>query len=83
MFFATTLQKEFAENANKSYHAYKVIVVLHIYNKILGIGLAGHPTNKKKFGPFQILSSIVLFLSKSPFVTRFARKAFKEQNEAP
>ena len=48
VFFAATLQNEFAENANKSYHAYKVIVGLHIYNKILGIGLAGHPTNKTK-----------------------------------
>ena len=25
------------KNANKSYHVYKVIVELHIYNKILGI----------------------------------------------
>ena len=48
VFFAATLQKDFAENANKSYHTYKVIVVLHIYNKILGIGLAGQPTNKNK-----------------------------------
>ena len=32
--------------AYKRYHVYKVIVVLHIYYKILGIGLAGHPTNK-------------------------------------
>ena len=37
MFFAT-VQKEFAGNANKRYHVYKVIVVLHVYNKILGIG---------------------------------------------
>ena len=28
---------ENAENATKSYHVYKVIVVLHFYNKFLGI----------------------------------------------
>ena len=44
MFFLT-VQKQFAENANKSY-VYKVIVVLHIYCKILGIRLVGHPANK-------------------------------------
>ena len=27
---------------------YKVIVVLHIYNKKFGIRLAGHPENKNK-----------------------------------
>ena len=43
-----TLGKQFAENANRIYHVYKAIVVLHIYNKILGIGLAGHFTNKNK-----------------------------------
>ena len=43
-----TLRKQFAENANKSYHVYKVIVVLHIYNKIHGIRLAGHPAIKNK-----------------------------------
>ena len=32
----------------KSYHVYKMIVVLHIYHKILGIRLAGHPANKNK-----------------------------------
>ena len=31
------LQGQFAENANKSYHVCKVIVVLHIYHKIFGI----------------------------------------------
>ena len=31
------LQEHFAENANESYHVCKVIVVLHIYHKILGI----------------------------------------------
>ena len=36
-FFATA--KKNAENAGKSYHFYKVIVVLHIYSKILGIRL--------------------------------------------
>ena len=29
------LQGQFAENANKSYYVCKVIVVLHIYHKIL------------------------------------------------
>ena len=43
--FFVTVQKQFAENANKSYHAYKVIVMLHIYSKILGIRLVGHPAN--------------------------------------
>ena len=47
MFFVT-LQKQLAENANKSFHVYTVIVVLHIYNKTLGIRLAGHPANKSK-----------------------------------
>ena len=32
-----TLRIQLAENANKCYHDYKVIVVLHIYNKSLGI----------------------------------------------
>ena len=32
-----TLRKKLAENANKSCHVYKVIVVLHIYNRSLGI----------------------------------------------
>ena len=31
------LRKQFAEKDNKSYHVYKVIVVLHIYNKSLVI----------------------------------------------
>ena len=43
-----TLRIQLAENANKSYHDYKVILVLHIYNKSLGIRLAGHPENKNK-----------------------------------
>ena len=30
-------KKQFAENANKSYHVCKVIVVLHIYHKMFGI----------------------------------------------
>ena len=47
MFFVTLL-KQLAENATKSYRVYKVIVVLHIYNKKLGNGLAGHPSNKNK-----------------------------------
>ena len=45
--FFVTLRIQLAENANKSYHDYEVIVVLHIYNKSLGIRLAGHPENKK------------------------------------
>ena len=53
------MRKQFAENANKSYHVYKVIVVLHFYSKILGIRVAGHPANKnKRFDPHQFLSSI-------------------------
>ena len=35
--FFVTLRKQLAESANKSYHVYKVIFVLHIYNKSLGI----------------------------------------------
>ena len=31
--------------------------MIYIYNKILGIRLAGYP-EKKKFDPYQILSSI-------------------------
>ena len=47
--FFVTLRKQLAENANKSYHVYKVTVVLHIYmyNKSLVIRIAGHPANKK------------------------------------
>ena len=50
-----TLRIQLGENANKSYHVYKVIheVVLH-YNKSLGIRLAGHNANKKKVGPYII-----------------------------
>ena len=47
-FFFVTLRIQLAKNANKNYHVYKVIVVLHIYNKILGIRLAGHPKNRNK-----------------------------------
>ena len=45
-----TLRKQLAENAYKSYHVYKVIVVLHNFlnNKSLVITLAGHPENKYK-----------------------------------
>ena len=32
-----SLQGQFAENANKSFHVCKVIVVLHINHKIFGI----------------------------------------------
>ena len=35
--FFVPLHAEFAENANKSYHVCKVIVVLHIYHKNFGI----------------------------------------------
>ena len=42
------LQEEFAENTNKSYHACRVIVVLHIYHKMFGIRLAGPSANKNK-----------------------------------
>ena len=42
------VREQFVENANKSYHFYKVIVVRHICNKILGIRLAGQPANKNK-----------------------------------
>ena len=31
------VQEQFAENTNKSYHVSRVIVVLHIYHKIIGI----------------------------------------------
>ena len=46
--FFVTARKQFAENAYKSCHVYKVIVVLHIYSKILGIRLVVHPANKNK-----------------------------------
>ena len=46
--FFVTMRKQFAENANKSYHVYKVKVVLYIYNKIFGIRLEGLPANKNK-----------------------------------
>ena len=42
------LRKQLAENTTKSYHVYKVIGVPHIYNKSLGIRLAGYPANKNK-----------------------------------
>ena len=35
--FFVPLQGQFAENATKSYHVCKMIVVLHIYYKIFGI----------------------------------------------
>ena len=35
--FFVPLQGPFAENANKSSHVCKVIVVLHIYHKMFGI----------------------------------------------
>ena len=46
--FFVTVRIQFSENANKWYHVYKVIVVLHIHSKILGIRLVGHPANKNK-----------------------------------
>ena len=46
--FFVTVRKQFSENPNKNYHVYYVIVVLHIYSKILGIRLVGHPANKTK-----------------------------------
>ena len=46
--FFLTLRIQLAENANKSYHDYTVIVVLHIYNKTLGTRLAGYPEIKNK-----------------------------------
>ena len=48
MVFFVTVRKQFAENANKTYHVYKMIVVLHIYNKSLGTRLVGRPANKNK-----------------------------------
>ena len=47
-FFFVTLRKELAENANKSYHVYKVIVVLHIDNTSLGIRIAENHAIKNK-----------------------------------
>ena len=46
--FLVPMRKQFAENPNKSYDVYKVIVVLYINNKILGIRLEGHTANKNK-----------------------------------
>ena len=42
------LREQFVENITRSYHVYKVIAVLHIYYKILGIRLVEHPANKNK-----------------------------------
>ena len=42
------MRKQLAESANKSYHVFKVKVVLHIDYKSLGIRLEGHPANKIK-----------------------------------
>ena len=36
--FFVPVQEQFAENTNKSYHICRVIVVLHIYHKILVSG---------------------------------------------
>ena len=51
------LQKQLVENANKLYHIYKVVVVLHtcIYNKSLGIRLAGHPAFKNNSWVLRLL----------------------------
>ena len=43
-----TLQKQLAENANRFFHVYIMIVVIHIYNKSVAIRFAGHPGNKNK-----------------------------------
>ena len=48
MVFFVALRNQFAEKANKRYHVDKGIVVLRIYNKILGISLEGQPANKIK-----------------------------------
>ena len=34
------------ENADKIDHVYKAMVVLHIYNRIMGISLPGYPRSK-------------------------------------
>ena len=41
--FFVTLGEQLAENANKSYHVYKMKVVQYILNKSLVIRFAGHP----------------------------------------
>ena len=46
--FFVPLQGQFAENANKSYHVCKEIVVLHIYHTNFGIRQEGPPVNKVK-----------------------------------
>ena len=46
--FFVPVQEQFAENTNKSYHVCRVIFVLHIYHKMLGIRLAGPSANKNK-----------------------------------
>ena len=35
--FFVPLQEQFAENTNKGYHVGRVIVVLHIYHKMISI----------------------------------------------
>ena len=57
MFFFVTVRKQFAKNANKRYHIYKVIVVLRIHSKILDIRLVGHPANRNK--------SLILMISEN------------------
>ena len=58
--FFVTLRKHLAENANKSYHVYKVTVVLHTYNKGLGVILAGHPATKIRIWPLDYFEEYIL-----------------------
>ena len=61
------------ENANTIIHVHKAMVVLHFYNKIMGIPLPGYPRNKKKtyidakttayIDAYQSLSCIYLLLT--------------------
>ena len=37
VFFFVSVQEQFDENTNKSYHVCRVKVVLHIYHKMFGI----------------------------------------------
>ena len=57
--FATLRQTKLSENANKSFHVYKVTVALHVCNKILVSDYYMISCKQKlKFGRYQILRSV-------------------------
>ena len=59
----------FCENANKIYHVYEAMVVLHICNRFWGILLPRYPENKKSnLDAYQILSCIAMVVQKQTLV---------------